>query len=296
MSTQTNVSSLTIEEAVARMVSLEYLPQGFTVQDMTAAFLEDAEAKYEYAIRGNRESQAIRANVCEARHALARALFAAMDYELERGDDSALTVTMDSTGIKRVTTESLSDWASDQFGITAPEWEPWYQAPTAQEAPSGTEIRWEDITIKIYADHQIGCLWGNGKTTRTSFIDLGLKGKRKNVPNERGAILIGLSQGRKFPRLKLVKGKDKAAISKLRRSLGKLTGLTSDPLRPYNEADGWLPRFKLIDDRRNADARAKATARGREEMYDDTQEYAQSPECNDESDAAGDVQRDHHNE
>ena len=282
-----NPLSLTIEEAVARMVSLDYLPEGFTVQGITSAFLEDAEEEHENARAGERESQAIRANVCEARHALAQALIAAMECELDRGDDSALASSEDSAGIKRVTTESLSQWASDQFGISAPEWEPWNQNPALEG------IHWENVTIKIYADHRLGVFLDNGKSRRASFRDVGLMGRRKNEPNKLGGILIGLSEGKEFPPKKYIEAKDKTAVSKLRRSLVVLTGLAGAPFLPFNEADGWKPRFKLIDDRRNADERAKARARHGE--YDDTQEYAASPDYEDEGDATADWLKDQKN-
>lgn len=267
-------SSITVEEAVARMISLDYIPTGFTSQDMTLAFLEDAESAYEDARSGQRERHALRGNVCEARHALAQAILAAIEYEFELGDESGLVRSDDSSGVTRVTMESLSEWAGDKFGIGIPEWEPRNQAPALDD------LRWEDITIKIYADHQIGCLWGDGKSKRASFVSIDLKGTRKNEPNQRGAILIGLSLHKKFPPQKIATAKDKTAICKLRRSLALFTGLSGDPFRPFNEADGWKPRFKLIDDRRNADERAKARAQHVD--FDETQDYEREGDSTDE--------------
>ena len=42
-------SSITVEEAVARMINLDYIPTGFTLLEMTAAFHEEAEVAYENA-------------------------------------------------------------------------------------------------------------------------------------------------------------------------------------------------------------------------------------------------------
>lgn len=246
--------SVTIEEAVARMVSLAYLPEGFTVQDITLAFLDDAETGYEDGMPGAKELHAIRANVCEARHMLTQSLITAIEFELARGADSSLATFDDAVGIKRITTESLSQWCCDQFGISAPEWEPWNQSPT------NDDISWDEVSIKIYADYKLACFWGNGKKRMRSFLDLGLMGKRRLEPNQQGLILIGLSEGKKFPATRNLQNKDKAAISKLRNALVKLTGITTDPFLSFNVADGWKPRFKLIGDRRNADERAKARA------------------------------------
>jgi hypothetical protein len=76
--------------------------------------------------------------------------------------------------------------------------------------------------------------------------------------------------GRKFPTENL-QGKHKAAISRLRAALRRLTGISADPFRKYNPADGWRPRFQLIDDRRNAEERAKNQAQ--HVPYDDTRDY-----------------------
>jgi hypothetical protein len=258
-------SQITVEDAVARMVSQEYIPEGLTVQDMAAAFSEDASTNFDEGGNAQRTSNALRADVCDARSELVRALIAAMDYELGRGSDSMLVSSEDANGIKRVTTESLSQWCGGQFGITAPEWEPWNQYPDIEGA------RWEDVTIKILADYQLGYRLGNANRKKMSFLDLGLIGKRKLEPNKLGGILIGLSKGERFPPSKNLEAKDKTAICKLRGALVRMTGISEDPFLPFNVTDGWKPRFELIDDRRNADERAKA--RAHHVYLDDTKDY-----------------------
>ena len=42
-------SSITVEEAVARLINLDYIPTGFTLDEMTSAFLEEAEVEYQNA-------------------------------------------------------------------------------------------------------------------------------------------------------------------------------------------------------------------------------------------------------
>jgi hypothetical protein len=41
--------TLTVEEAVAEMVNMDYIPAGFTLLEMLAAFQEEAEVEYENA-------------------------------------------------------------------------------------------------------------------------------------------------------------------------------------------------------------------------------------------------------
>ena len=55
---KSNPSSVTAEEAVARMVNMDYIPEGFTLEDMLSAFREEAEVEHENAqidrLPGNR--------------------------------------------------------------------------------------------------------------------------------------------------------------------------------------------------------------------------------------------------
>ena len=104
-------------------------------------------------------------------------------------------------------------------------------------------------------------------------------------------ILIGLSQGEKYPRAKTtqLEPAEIAAISKLRRSLKSNLNIKGDPFTEFNPTDGWKPRFKLIDDRNNADERAKREAR--HIQYDDSQHS----NFEDEDDEAGAFIRNHDN-
>jgi len=44
----TNLSTaVTVEEAVALLINLDYVPAGFSVTDMTSAFLEEAVVEYD---------------------------------------------------------------------------------------------------------------------------------------------------------------------------------------------------------------------------------------------------------
>jgi len=153
------------------------------------------------------------------------------------------------------------------------------------------DYQWEDVTIKIYKDNRIGYSIKNGEYKKCTFQEIGFLDKRKNLPNYLAGLLIGLSERKKFPATKGPAPKDKTAISKLRKSLVKLTGLEGDPFIPINEVDGWKPRFKLIDDRRNADERAKKMAKHEpfdaNKKYEDPNGPARDFEEEEEDDEAG---------
>ncbi|HMW40485.1 MAG TPA: hypothetical protein PKD57_13845 [Saprospiraceae bacterium] len=284
-------SSLTIEEAVALIINLDYIPTGFSLLDMTGAFLEVAEVNYQNACNDDGfttaqiDSLRICFDVCKERHGFAQALIKQIEYEIKNPEDSIIVISDDSTSVARLTFESLFDWAGEKFGIGIPkvflpsQITSESNAPAEKNTPTKSndfieDYQWQDVTIKIYKENRIGYSIKSGKYKMSTFQEIGFFDKRKNLPNYLAGILIGLSEGKKFPVTKTLEPKDKTAISKLRKSLAKLTGLEGDPFIPFNEADGWKPRFKLIDDRRNADERAKENAK--HEPFDESKHYENS--------------------
>jgi hypothetical protein len=116
------------------------------------------------------------------------------------------------------------------------------------------------IEIRIRKDNKIAYSHEKRKWTEKTFDEIGLLNKKTQGPNYLAIILNGLSVGKKFPPSKKPEGKHSVAISRLRDSLVALTGIQDDPFTEINDSDGWKPRFKLTDDRRNADDRAKKAA------------------------------------
>lgn len=258
-------SSITVEEAVARLINLDYIPTGFTLDEMTSAFLEEAEVAHHNArIDRLPESQISvlknRMDICRARHFLGQQLQDALIQELKNPNDSSIVLSSDSGITSRLTLDSVLNWASENYGLRFSEIP--QEGKDAHDTNESLVVsaHWEKVTIKIYADAKLGFKLEGGKYRKSTFQDVGLMGTRKNSPNALGVLLIGLSQGRKFPSGSIPAGKDKTAISKLRRSLERLTGIAGEPFLPFSPADGWKPRFTLIDDRRNAADRAKDRA------------------------------------
>ncbi len=258
-------TSLTVEESVALMINMDFIPDGETVLSMTDAFLEEATVEYENA-SGNDKYQLKalenRMNACANRHNLALMLKKSLFEDAVYTEETLIECDDDSTDENPlVTLESLTEWAFDRFGIVIP-------IKTRSEniesnATKNTKsLNWDDVIIKIYIDYKLGYSIGNGNFKRASFMDIDLMGKRKLEPNLIGGILIGLSQKKKYPAGIVAKPSpaNKTAIAKLRRSLEKLTGISDDAFLPFNKADGYKPRFQLIDDRKNADNRAKNEA------------------------------------
>lgn len=292
-----NPSSLTIEEAVARMVNMDYIPTGFSLVEMTDAFREDAEVEYENGQIERLQKDEInklklRMEACRIRHDLAQSLTNTLNEEIKRLDDSMLVLADEKSSVPRLTLESVAWWASDRFGIGIPEWEP--------ETTQINNGKWEDVTIKIYKDNMIGYSIKKGTCQRKSFREIGLMGEKGKRLNQQGAILIGLSKRKKYPAGQRPKVSEKTAISKLRTCLKRLTGISDDPFFRTNPTEGWIPKFTLIDDRRNADERAKRKSKhcsldekmqnelyGKDIYNQENELEAEAPDFKEEGDDAG---------
>ena len=296
---QSKPSSVTIEEAVARMVNMDYIPTGFTLLEMVDAFRIEAEIEYEDAVIDGVSPEKlaplkVRRDACQKRHTLAKHLLESLQQEL-KAPDSEIVRADDSSSQDRLTLESVSYWAADRYGIGIPEWAPEVTEPDVDL----TGVKWEDVIIKIYTNNRIAYSFGDGKFRESTFAEVGLMDKRKNTPNHQAGILLGLSRNRKYPSTAIPSGREKATISKLRRVLKKLTCLSADPFSPFIKTQGWRPRFKLIDDRRNADERAKKKAlfsnRDVDRIGSGPNEYPHEPEAKDfdeDDDVAGEYLRD----
>jgi hypothetical protein len=266
-------SSITIEEAVARMVNMDYIPAGFTLLEMIAAFQEEAEVDYYNAQIGRlpevqMKKLKIRMDCCQSRHTLTQLLLESLQHEVKNPKGSMIMIADDSLSHNRLTLESVSDWAADRYGINIP-----ISIPISSNNPivvdeSSQNFRWEDVTIKIWKDYKIGYSLKKGEFRRSNFKKIGLMGEVKNLPNQLGTILIGLSKGKNYPVGDHPYDKEKTAISKLRNALLKLTGLSEDPFFPINKSEGWKPKFTLINDENNAEVRAQKKAKF--ESFDET--------------------------
>jgi hypothetical protein len=192
----------------------------------------------------------------------------------------------------RYTLESVTDWVAFKHGIGIPEWSSGFVSPstttvykydmgipdvssdsvmpsTSRDMPN--DVTWEDIEIRIRKDNKIAYSHEKGKWKEKTFADIGLLDMRKQQPNHHAGILLGLSKGKKFPPSSVAEGKHKTAICRLGKLLRKLTGIEDDPFTKFNKTHGWKPRFKLTDDRKNADERAKKAVI--HTVYDDEKSY-----------------------
>ncbi len=246
--------TISIDAAVARMINLDFIPSGVTLLEVTLALQDFALEEFDSA-RGNATKENLkvlinRATVCKARHMFALCLHDALEQEVNNPENSMIETVYQSTTGPLLNVESVLFWAALNFNIMIPEWK---TVPASAKKITG----WEECKIMIYRDFKIG-LHKEGRYSKHLFQDFDLMGRRKHLPNKIGRLLIWLSL--KKPTSTFLGGITRKDISLLREALRQLTGLTGDPFFPLIEKDNYIPRFRIIDDRRNADKRARDLA------------------------------------
>jgi len=111
---------------------------------------------------------------------------------------------------------------------------------------------WSDITLRFLKNDMIE-VGGPSKKIKVSLDQLGLMNKTEGKPNVAFDLLLKMAKDRK------ISSKQKHQVSRLRRTLEEKFSLPGDPFQ-FEEQRGYVPNFKIIDDRNAADERAKNEA------------------------------------
>ena len=122
---------------------------------------------------------------------------------------------------------------------------------------------WSDITLRFLKNDFVE-VGGPDKKIRVSLERLDLMNRTKGKPNVAFDLLLKMAKRRK------VSSKQKQSISRFRRTLEEKFKLPGDPFQ-FEEQRGYVPNFKIIDDRNAADERAKNEAVFT--PYDDNVDY-----------------------
>lgn len=240
----------TIDETVALMINLDYIPPGVSLLEMTEAYLYVAEedyesAKYEVSSYNKLEVLRLRVESCRCRHELAQSLIAQLTYEaenhcdleLENPDDVLLDI--DNQSPPKICYVNAIDWAYDKLGISIP------------DLLIGRRIKktaWEEVTIKINPKYRIGYKIKEGEFKYTTFEKIGLKGDDLFKENGEAKMLLTLAISSIYVGYQgTLPSNIRVKFTRLRKSLRKLASLKGDPFYPVNKGIGLKPRFKLID-------------------------------------------------
>lgn len=275
------VETITIEAAVARLVHLDLMPSDanrFYVTDMLEILCGHTEFEYKNAGDNTPKEHLMALKLrwfsARARLRYAKLLQKALEQEVACPGPSRIKVVDYIGGRPLLSVKSVSVWSKFYFRTYITDWKP-------AQMSAKKVTRWEDISINIYRDFKIG-LFKGVDYSKHMFQDFDLMGRRKNSPNKIGRLLIWLSQ--KKPTSTFPQGVNRKDLTMLRDSLRKLTGLSGDPFSPLHETDNYKPRFMIIDDRRNADERARQ--RSIHVGYNDDLAHGEAPDFEREDDDA----------
>ena len=107
-----------------------------------------------------------------------------------------------------------------------------------------------------------------GITKSVALAEIGLINKHSGQLNGQCDILLSMLKKKNLP-ISTVNSKK---MSRIRDIFRNHLNCTEDPFDPYRKAVGWIPRFKVRDNRGAADARAKREAEGRTSSLEQLQE------------------------
>ena len=235
-----------IDEALSLAAGLGQAPAGLSGKEILDAFVEESEVDYENSGSDDHRlapALGVRKDICVTRYNLYELLETAIQYEL--GDEEKCpfkTTTEDDQTLIDVVSFSL--WLYHDYGIDIP-LHAYIDLLEINNLPQ--DAAWKDIAITLTNIDLISFVYKDGDPIKKSFYDIGLADKRNNLPNSEAGMLLGLSKKIKFPPDGMDIGYAKRLMHGLRKLLRAFTGISSDPFRVKTEADGWLPRFKLIN-------------------------------------------------
>ena len=156
-------NSITIEEAVARMVNIGNIPTGVSLIDYLDSLATQAEDQLADAKENKLPYEHIqllerRFNAAVARYKFAGELKLHLEWELETpGYQSILRLANKSSNINLLELDSVSEWASEHYNISRIGYEELYDSvraipntPTEQAAKTIAEIGLTSVLAKNY--------------------------------------------------------------------------------------------------------------------------------------------------
>jgi hypothetical protein len=111
---------VSVDEAVARLLNLDFVPAPYTVIELLEGFLLQAEEKYERIPAGTgnqieRNSDRAVMKVCESRLDLGKVLVEAIESEIKQGNLIAKSTT---SSVQLLSWSKIRAWAEEMFGLT----------------------------------------------------------------------------------------------------------------------------------------------------------------------------------
>lgn len=164
-------TKITLEEAIARLMGIEYVPIGHTVLELLTGFVSDSEDRLVDAQKANASQPTLtmlrhHLNVCEGRLKIAESLAQCLTLEIQQ-PNSEIRSSTDESAIPTLDWYAVQDWAEENFGLTgftpiasmsnAPD-----AKPEIETSLSSADDRLEDIPAlnntvrKLFPKGQVG--------------------------------------------------------------------------------------------------------------------------------------------
>lgn len=272
---------ITKQDAVSYLMGLGAALDQFTVLELASAVAEEADANAENWVVDNPDklSKSLlngMANIAEMRENLVNQFENLIEDMVVQAETLQIMTRLQDQEVL-IEYDSFAEWAGSKLYIELP----------VRKAKKIIDAKWEDVTIKIKDTQKLQVIIKNRKPFYLSFADMRLMAVNKYDPNRLGLILIGMSHRKRYPPLSEENSdKFKVNISKLNKNIKENISI-SDTTTPifYDRTNGYLPRFKLINDERSRDKRAKNDAVHVQynELFHSENEYT----FDDEEDEAG---------
>lgn len=281
------IEYITLEEAIALTVGIDrelilYAP----LEEMLEAFIETAEVDFSEAPS---ESHLVlnKIKISHQRAELARLMRTCIEAEIEAtisGQDSDLSIK-EENGTQLIDSDSLSYWSKIHFGINL---DPHLKQPASKLTTS--EFKWEDVRLSIRENNTIQLFIKKKFANSESYTALGLQGIKRNSPNHLYGILLGFSQGLKYPsQSRGPANRESKNINQISKILKDFAGLNERPFYDFQLDTGYKPKFQISDDTKAADKRAED--RSIHVPFDDNFDY--SNHSSEQSDDADEFQEEH---
>lgn len=139
---------VSVDEAVARLLNLDFVPAPYTVIELLEGFLLQAQEKFERIPAGTgnqieRNSHRAVMKVCESRLDSGKVLVEAIESEIKQGNLIAKSTT---SSVQLLSWSAIRAWAEEMFGLTVIER---IVAPEAKPAGGGAPMFADDDPVTV---------------------------------------------------------------------------------------------------------------------------------------------------
>lgn len=277
---------LDIEEIVALIMGVTYIPPGITLLELLEAFHEEAEVDLSnYETENADDHERIRQLEAVQRFADARVNYAktllhslpSVMVSISASTQVPIQMTLTS---EKYSLSTFSDWADENLGIILFDKSQPYtiKAETITTEKDGSEtspengksqefdnsitlMLWTDITIELRPNDFITVKHKNRGIKRVNLSETQFMSKKNGSTNMSHTLLVALSDNYGFiPKNKNnnKKGSQTTQISRLGAALkGLVPAAKGDPIRFDSTAYKYFPRFTLLDRRNDKNERSR---------------------------------------